>query len=231
MSKKWVRPALCTGRHSLVQETDDKQSGAIFMHVLSAPIEMCIRFLETQWKRGSLYLDLLKSSERRGCLRWILKHKGFLGGEGWRQNLACEKNSVDRAKFGRTMGRTVWQEHSRQENFSINSTALSIWYSSSLLPSQCQFSKESRPYPASSSSAPIHSSTHSNLSSSLYLTETNLAKAVSFHSDKAKDILLYYYLASQQEPEVDSFIGQSLFLVLVPPHILAFFKLLLCDFC
>lgn len=50
---------------------------------------------------------------------------------------------------------------------------------------------------------------------------------------KQRDILLSYYLASQQYPDEQypdvksSFLGLSLFLILVPSHFFAFFKLLL----
>ena len=76
--------------------------------------------------------------------------------------------------------------------FSVDPKALSIWYSFSL-PSYSPTSPKSHLLnTASSSSAPIHSSTHFDLSSRLYFIENTLAEAANILVGKSKECLFLF---------------------------------------
>lgn len=162
----------------------------------------------------------------------MLEDKVLSGGEVWRTTFICGKNSMDRGKFGRTIRRTVWQEH-----WGMNIPSLILQPS----PTDTLFF------------CPLHSQTSPKnhlltltlspeLPSTPQITPICLPDSLVYRNYSCwgsqlpccqRNIILFlYYLPSQQYPEVShSFLGQSLFLVSVTDHILVFFRLLFSVFC
>lgn len=124
------------------------------------------------------------------------------GGEVW-SNFTCGKNSMERGKLGRTIRRTVWQEHQVMKipslipQLSPSDILFSAFFTAELFQRFIHLH-----YLFFLNSHPCLKSPQS-VFQFLYYTETTLAEAAnSMLANQRNVILSLYYLASQQYPEV-----------------------------